>query len=251
VSTEKTEAIVLRAVPWSETSLIVTLFTQDFGKISAIAKGARRPKSSFEHALDLLAHSSIVFIAKPGDVLDLLTEAKLIRRFRAGQKDLKSLYAGYLVAEVLLAMTEEGYPQHELFQLTEETLTALDRSDSAACSLLRFEWQVLRILGHMPNLENCVSCGETIDRSVRLSFGIEAGGILCNKCLPGNRHVLRLHPKTIEFLTAMLQDLWETLPFALTNQQIRREIRSLTNHYYSALRTRSFELHRYVDGLFR
>ena len=59
MSLEKSEAIVLRVVPWSETSMVVTLFTRDFGKLSAIARGARRLKSPFESALDLLAKSQV------------------------------------------------------------------------------------------------------------------------------------------------------------------------------------------------
>ncbi len=81
MSSEKTLAIVVRVVEFSESSCVVTLFTRDFGKVGALAKGARRPKSSFESALDLLAVCRIVFLHKSSDTLDLLTEAKLERRF--------------------------------------------------------------------------------------------------------------------------------------------------------------------------
>src|SRR5690606_28430132 len=81
MSSEKTDAIVIRLVEFSESSAVVTLFTRDFGKISGLAKGARRPKSAFESALDLLAVCRIVFLHKSSDALDLLTEAKLERRF--------------------------------------------------------------------------------------------------------------------------------------------------------------------------
>ena len=100
MSAEKTDAIMLRLVEFSETSLVVTMLTRDFGKISALAKGARRPKGPFESALDLLSHSRIVFLHKNTDALDLLTEAKLQRRFRAGDRDLQRLYAGYYIAEL-------------------------------------------------------------------------------------------------------------------------------------------------------
>ena len=101
MSAEKTLAIVLRLVDFSETSCVVTLFTEDFGKVGALAKGARRPKGPFDSALDLLAVCRIVFIHKSSDALDLLTEAKMERRFRAATRDLSRLYAGYYVAELL------------------------------------------------------------------------------------------------------------------------------------------------------
>ncbi len=71
-----------------------------------MAKGARRLKSPFETALDLLAKSYVVFIAKSNDTLDLLTEAKLVRRFRSGQKALTQLYCGYYLAELAYVFTE-------------------------------------------------------------------------------------------------------------------------------------------------
>ena len=96
MSSEKANAIVLRTVEFSETSLMVTLFTREFGKIGALAKGARRLKEPFESALDLWTHCRIVFLHKSSEALDLLTEAKLLRRFRPAAADLAGLYARLL-----------------------------------------------------------------------------------------------------------------------------------------------------------
>ena len=71
MASEKTEGIVLRVVDFSETSCIVTWMTRDFGKITTMAKGARRPKSSFEAAIDVLAICRIVFIHKTTEAMDL------------------------------------------------------------------------------------------------------------------------------------------------------------------------------------
>ena len=82
MSAEKAEGLILRVTDFSETSRIVVLFTREFGKISALAKGGRRLKGPFESALDLLATCQIVFLRKNTSGLDLLTEAKLVTRFR-------------------------------------------------------------------------------------------------------------------------------------------------------------------------
>ena len=119
MSTEKSLALVLRVVDFSETSVVTTLFTEDFGKIGALAKGARRPKGPFESALDLLAVCRIVFIHKTSDALDLLTEAKLERRFRSAARDLSRLYAGYYVAELLHDLTDTSDPHPVLFHCAE------------------------------------------------------------------------------------------------------------------------------------
>src|SRR5687767_15876813 len=110
MSAEKATALVLRVIDFSETSAVVTLFTREFGKISGLAKGARRPKGPFEHALDLLAECRVVFLRKSSGALDLVTEAKLERRFRPRGRDLASLYAGYYVAELLIELAHDYDP---------------------------------------------------------------------------------------------------------------------------------------------
>src|SRR5689334_2024273 len=148
MSAEKSLAIVLRTIEFSETSVVATLFTERFGKISALAKGARRPKGPFESALDLLAVVRIVFLHKSSGALDLLTEAKLERRFRAAGRDLARLYAGYYVAELLLDLTDEHDPHPDLFDAAETALRGLDGTAHVATTLLRFELAALTILGH-------------------------------------------------------------------------------------------------------
>ena len=150
MSTEKSLAIVLRVVEFSETSIVATLFTENFGKIGALAKGARRPKSPFEAALDLLAVCRIVFIHKSTDVLDLLTEAKLERRFRSSARDLSRLYAGYYVAELLDELTDPSDAHPGLFQAANQILTELDEGEPVHTLVLRFELVLVARVGIAP-----------------------------------------------------------------------------------------------------
>ena len=174
MASEKTQAIVLRTVEFSETSYVVTLFTEDFGKIGALAKGARRPKGPFEGALDLLALVRIVFLRKSSGGLDLLTEAKLERCFRSARRDLTRLYAGYYVAELLTELTDEGDPHPELFAAASDTLQALDQGEPLVENILHFEVAALQHLGHFPLLTHCVGCGQTVPLAGRVRFGLVA-----------------------------------------------------------------------------
>ena len=204
MSSEKSTAIILRVIEFSETSCIVTLLTRDFGKLTVIAKGARRPKSPFEAALDVLAICRIVFLHKSSGAMDVLTEAKLERRFRNASANLEWLYAGYYVVELLRTMLEESDPHPDLFDLAVDTIVEIDRSDSRTAGvlfppavekyyelnlcLLRFELGVLKILGHLPMLTQCVNCGRERTTQNRVSFGLTAGGIICQTCRPGDGH---------------------------------------------------------------
>src|SRR5215218_1892148 len=140
---EKSLAIVLRVIEFSESSLVVTLFSREIGKLTGLAKGARRPKSPFEAALDLLSICRVVFLRKSADVLDLLTEAKLERRFRAAARDLSSLYCGYYIAELLDQLTDKHDPHPELFDAAVVAITALDDGKDAAANVLGFELAAL------------------------------------------------------------------------------------------------------------
>src|SRR5262249_33162711 len=106
VPTSRTLALVLRTIEVFETSLVVTLFTRELGKVGALAKGARRPKSALQGGLDLLGVSDIVLIPKASEALDLLTEAAPVERFASLRRDLAALYAGYYVAELLNELTD-------------------------------------------------------------------------------------------------------------------------------------------------
>lgn len=192
MTAEKSLAIVLRLVEFSESSLVVTLFTRDFGKISALAKGARRPKGPFEAALDHLAICRVVFLRKSGDSLDLLTEAKLERRFRNRSKKLEHLYAGYYVAELLSELTARGDAQIELFDLALRTLDRLDGPAPIGGVVEHFELRMLQLVGHFPLVDACVECGGGLGERSTVLFAPIEGGALCEACREGKRNVIRV-----------------------------------------------------------
>ncbi len=249
MSSEKASAIVIRTVDFSETSLVVTLFTREFGKIGALAKGARRLKGPFESALDLLALCRIVFLHKSSDALDLLTEAKLLRRFRPAGRDLSGLYAGYYVAELLDRLTDEGDPHPELFDLADETLVALSAGEAVARWVVRFELGLLRILGQVPSLDACVECGVAVPTTGRVAFGQIDGGVLCPRCRAGKTHVASVSAGALRAMAQLANAdglAWRRLEI---DSKSLGEIRGLMNHYFSHLLGRKPKMHDYLGVL--
>jgi len=246
VSSEKATAIVLRVVEFSESSSVVTLMTREFGKIGALAKGARRLKGPFESALDLLAVCRIVFWPKSSAALDLVTEAKLERRFRPPRGDLRSLYAGYYVAELLRELTDEHDPQPPLFDLATGTLAALAEGADPIRYTLRFELMTLDILGHLPSFERCVGCGRAVAGGRRVAFGPLDGGVLCPGCRPGKKQVISVSAavvRALEVFSARGGSAWQT------DDSVRGchgELRAVLNQYLNHLVGRRFRLHSYL-----
>lgn len=249
MSSEKAAAIVIRTVDFSETSLVVTLFTREFGKIGALAKGGRRLKGPFESALDLLALCRIVFLHKSSDALDLLTEAKLLRRFRPAGHDLAGLYAGYYVAELLAGLTDDNDPHPELFDLADETLVALAAGDAVAKWLVRFELGTLRLLGHLPMLEACVECGKPMAMTGRVAFGQLDGGVLCPACRAGKTQVVLVSAGALRTMAQMANtdnNAWRRLEI---DARSLGELRGLLNSYFTHLLGRKPRMHEYLGLL--
>ena len=245
---EKATAIVIRTVDFSESSLVVTLFTREFGKISSLAKGGRRLKGPFESALDLLALCRIVFLHKSSGALDLLTEAKLSRRFRPAGKRLASLYAGYYVAELLNELTDDHDPHPVLFDLADKTLLSLSGEDSVARLVLRFELGALRELGYLPSFKTCVNCGDSVALTGRVAFGQLDGGVLCGKCRSGRRQVASVTAELIDTLAQFAdpESDWRRIDIDPRGQG---ELRGLLNHYLCNLLGRKPRMHRYLGLL--
>ena len=176
-----------------------------------------------------------MFIDKSADVLDLLTEARLERRFRSASRDLSRLYAGYYVAELLLELTDLGDPHPELYQRADETLLALDRDGPVAETVLSFEVTALRLLGHLPALQDCVLCGTPASAGQdRVLFGQLAGGVLCPRCRQGQKQVVSVSREGHNVLQRLANpDAGECSGEIAI--RVRGELRGLMNHYVTNL----------------
>jgi len=249
MATVKATALVLRTTDWSETSRICTLWTREFGKVRALAKGGRRLKSAFESALDLLTACSIVLLRKSSGGLDLLTEAQVVKRFGQLTSDLPALYAGYYLAELLADWTEDDDPHPTLF---EEALTTLGQLGQPGVPtgprLARFEIVLLRELGYSPLLETCAVCGGTPLQGLphRLGFSAAAGGVVCATCLPQARDRHTLSAAAWQALLELGQpdEAWRQL----SDAAVRAEVRQVLNHYVTYLLGRRPRLLPYLGS---
>jgi DNA repair protein RecO (recombination protein O) len=172
-----------------------------------------------------------VFIDKSSDVLDLLTEARLERRFRSASRDLSRLYAGFYLAELLQELTDLGDPHPDLYRRADDTLLALDRDGPVAETVLSFEVAALRLLGYLPGLTACVVCGAAADSgSGRVLFGHLAGGVLCPRCRQGQKQVVSVSHEGHEVLRQLADSAGE-LPVAEIDPRVRGELRGLLSRY--------------------
>jgi recombinational DNA repair protein (RecF pathway)/outer membrane protein assembly factor BamD (BamD/ComL family) len=264
MAAEKTRSIVIRAIPFGETSCVATLYTRELGKVRGLAKGAWRPKSGFDAALDLLSTCQVLVLRKFSGGLDVLTEATLERRFRVGS--LKAFHGALYVAELLDALTADADPQPDLFDAAHATLRTLSSprpittaSDTAqpagitddarvAAALLRFELELLRIIGHAPALFRCAECRAAVGESPRTFFAMLDGGVLCPACRRGKRSVISISRDAMAGLrlVAGSRDAWQHLQLP---PAAGGELRAIMNTYFANLIGRRLKAARWLAAL--
>jgi DNA repair protein RecO (recombination protein O) len=229
LSAEKSLAIVIRLADFSESSRVVTLFTRDFGKISAVAKGAKRLRGPFEAALDLLAACEVVFLPKSSGGLDILTQAKLQQRFTPAAGHLGHLYAGYYLAELIDATCETHDAHPRLFDHSLACLKALSTSADLFVTLTRFEMVLLRETGHLPDMSGCASCGAAAEECAHAFFVPASGGWHCQHCGGHEARGPFLSGEALRSWIAILAHPEESNPVRDLPPRLRGEIRTVMN----------------------
>jgi len=147
---ERATGLLLRTYPLTESSLIVHWLTREQGRIATVAKGARRPKSSFRGKLDLFFLCELSFLRSRRSELHNLKEVTLVESQPALRHDLSLLRRAAYASALVQQTTESDSPVPEIYELLVGFLRALPRSGSAL-RVLAFEIKLLRLLGLAPD----------------------------------------------------------------------------------------------------
>ena len=197
----KSPASVLRQRRLGETDKIITLYTADYGKVDAVAKGVRRVKSRLAGNVEPLSHGS--FLLARGRNLDIITQVQSIESFQPLHDDLGRLSHALYAAELLDRATEERSENFALYRLLLDTLRRLTERDDLERTLRYYEMAVLGQLGYQPELQQCVVCGAEIARGEVVRWAGNLGGVVCSSCRPQNTALSTLSPTTLDALRAL------------------------------------------------
>lgn len=178
----RTEGIILRRRDFGESDRILVVFTRKLGRISGIAKGARKPSSKISGHLELFSRAS--FLVSRGRNLQLITQAETLQSYDHLREDLSGIGLGSYVVELVDAVTTEGGSNVKLYELLTASLNALDSGLKPAVILHFFELQLLGLTGFQPEFFICVECGAPITEQDQYLSG-ELGGVVCPKCITG------------------------------------------------------------------
>ena len=181
-----TKALVLRGVDYKESDKILTLFTQDQGKLTASARGCRKKGSAIAAGCQLLAWSEMVLYDYQGRWA--VKEASTERLFQGARDDIERLALGCYFAEAAELLAVEGLPSRSLLSLTLNSLHALDKLPEKPLPLVKaaFEWKAMALAGYEPLIDGCAVCGVNPPEAPR--FHLREGVLHCAKCRGGYLH---------------------------------------------------------------
>ena len=204
---EKTEAIVLRVFPFSETSDVVSWLTPDHGTVSTLVKGAHRPKSPFLGQYDLFYTCELLFYTRDRSGLHVIRECTPLCPRPALRTSWRAAASASYVCDAIRRFVHGGAPAPGFHALTGRVLDALCTTGTTPTLLFWFELQLVRELGLAPRLRMCASCGSSLARPSSWAFSSDKGGILCQQCrIRGGRHLTPLPPQAAGILRGC-QDL--------------------------------------------
>lgn len=178
-----TDAIVLHAFDYQESSRILRIVTREAGVRSVLARGARRSKRRFGPALDLYAQGTAELQIKTGRDLDTLS-AFDVTRARPGLAFELTRFAGASVVAELILRFARDVADPELYASVAESLDRLGDApaERARDITLGAAWRVLSELGVAPTVDDCAECHRQIDGAATAMFSHPAGGVLCTQC---------------------------------------------------------------------
>ncbi len=175
----KSEGIVLKADPYGEADLLVTLISRDGSKLRAMAWGARKMNSRKMGHLDSLTRVDLDLYRGPS--LASIRQVQTLEAFILLKGRLDSTARAFYLAELVDGFAVEGSPNPSLFDLFLTTLRSVQDTPEDNEPILRFQLELLQVNGFMPELYRCVECRKNVEPG-RHRFVVSLGGVICTDC---------------------------------------------------------------------
>jgi len=176
---KQSEAIVLRTYPLRESDLLVTLFTRAEGKVKGVARAAKKSKRRFGGALEPLTLVRAYYDDREGQELARLDSCDILESPLSAEVDYPRVVALEHVAETLDELLPDREANDAIFRLAASVLQQL-RCGSIWMPLTYFQLWLVRLVGFLPELGDCMACGRALNGS-RAYYHVLADGLMCEQ----------------------------------------------------------------------
>ncbi len=243
--TFRSEAIVLRRFDFGEADRMLTLYSKEYGKIKALAKGARKPQTRKTGHVELFMRTNFLF-AK-GKNIDIVTQAELVEAYPSLREDLfRTTYAIYSL-ELVDGLTAEADQDVRKYELLANTLRWFEEAEEARLVARYFELHLLSLAGFQPQLFHCLSCGDAIEEQDQF-FSVELGGLLCPGCREDDRRAQPISAPAVKVLRYLQTRSWDVVNSLHLRRELHAELEKIMHMYLRQVLERNL---RSVDFLHR
>lgn len=241
----RSNSIILKAIDYRESDKIVTVFTEKEGKISAVAKGAKKPKSSLRACIQPFVYSSL-YLSR-GKSMDLITQGKMLDFFGNSREDLeRTLYCLYIM-ELLDKSLMEKVKMPGLFKTTLEILHNMDQSGYNPLKIRLFEIKLLTSLGYKPFLQECVACGKK--PAYFNYFSLAEGGVICDACKTNTQSLLFITGETLSIMKLLINTNTGIIDKLKVSDQAGNQLEALLGNYLEYHLERKFNVKNTIKKL--
>ncbi|MDO9547819.1 MAG: DNA repair protein RecO, partial [Candidatus Marinimicrobia bacterium] len=234
----KTEALILRTIPFRESSSIVRMFTREQGKVSVIAKGARRLKSTLRGFLESLNYVEAIYYYKSTRDIQTLSKIDLIHSYFSNVPDIECNILGQALLETIDKVVHDHQHDHEIFDSSVQHLGFMDHEpEKCKVAFIRFLFTVTDILGYRLDVNSCPRCRTQLTSAV---YDPGSARLICVEC---GHHLSSGHRFT-ETDIGFLKDPAPPDSHLMANQDkiLRMLIHYLSYHLDIALNLKSLQL---------
>ncbi|MFC3039090.1 DNA repair protein RecO [Virgibacillus xinjiangensis] len=224
---EKIDGIIIKTADYGETHKIVTIMSKKLGKFSAIAKGAKKPKSRMAAVTQpFILGQFFVYLSKG---LSTLQQGEVIHSFRPIREDIiKTAYAAY-ISEMTEKLVDSQTPDPSLFDQLHQTLEWIEQQEDAEVPVMMYELKLFARGGFAPSVDRCALCG---GNEPPFSFSVAEGGLLCRKCRSLDPEAISLTDPAAKLLYIFAHVGLERVGRISVKPENKRLIRQLLDVYY-------------------
>lgn len=226
----KTKGLIIKEVNTGEADKIVTIFSRNKGRISALAKGARRPRSKLVAGTQFLSYGDYVLFS--GRDIYSINSCEVVEPFYEIRNDIIRLTYAVHFIDIVTDVIQENQPASKVLQLLLNSLYMLSKTEREPELIARiFELRFLSIIGYAPFVSACIICGKVDFNAI--SFSFRKCGFICSNdiCKTDDSFAHELSPgaaKAINYIVHCGAD--ELFSFRLS-EQVREELGKITKRY--------------------
>ena len=228
----KTEALILRRSDFGEADFLLTLYTPNYGKIKALAKGARKPIARLTGQVELFARC--IMVINRGRELHIITQAESQQTHIPFQENLeRSVYASHFV-ELLDQFAFEGEQNSAAYELITSALDWLcDPEANWKLAARYYEFRLLRVMGYEPSLFNCAIGTEVLEAQDQFFSPVD-GGVVCEDHAAG-REFMRLSLPIFKLLRHFSRHKWEMVKALSITEKQNTQLERVLHTYLTYL----------------